>query len=589
MIVPHHNLNCHTVIYGTEGRCWIEVVAENGEKVFDGEVREGQILIVPQHFVVVKKAGSEGFGWIAVKTNDNPMMEALAGELSLIRSMPDAVLMHSYRLTIEEVKQLKKRRELTLLSPRQKSSQANLDMAFSSLLFLSIALLVITQSCSTLAGEETEEFHYRKCSLERLIVLEPSRVVESEGGKIEYWDDHNEQLRCVGVALVRYTIRPKGLLLPFYTNVPRIHYVLKGRGVQETIVAGCRESYRSQSDEHQKINAIQQDDAVAVPSSSAQWFYNTGDSDDLVLFSLIHTANKMNQLDLTFRSFFLGGNPQEEPKSSNRSKRWGWNHREWQQKAERSGGNVFSGLAPETVANSLNIATELADKVQGIKDSRGAIILVEDGLGWLSPEQEEEEREREKRHRSSSTANGVEETLCSLAYVHPLGEPRMHADKYNPRGGHLTSLNTPNMPILEHLQLGVDRGVLYEDAIMVPHCNLNCHAVIYCTRGSGWLQVVGENGRMLFDGEVKEGQVLVVPQHYVVVKKGGAHAFDWVAIKTNDNPMINPLAGELSLVHAMPDAVLMNSFLMNREEVMGLKNTRKELTFISPAQSWSPT
>ncbi|XP_054805474.1 13S globulin basic chain-like [Prosopis cineraria] len=117
-MVPHHNLNCHSVIYGTEGSSWIQVVAENGVKVFDGEVRKGQILIVPQHFVVVKKAGGEGFGWIAVKTNDNPMMNALAGELSLIRSMPEAVLMHSYLLSREQVKELKKRRELTLLSPR---------------------------------------------------------------------------------------------------------------------------------------------------------------------------------------------------------------------------------------------------------------------------------------------------------------------------------------------------------------------------------------------------------------------------------------------------------------------------------------
>ncbi|XP_054794726.1 legumin B-like [Prosopis cineraria] len=469
------------------------------------------------------------------------------------------------------------------------------DMACSSFLFLSLALLVITQSCSRLAGEETGEVQYRKCSLERLSVLEPSTVVESEGGKIEYWDDHNEQLRCAGVTLVRYTIRPMGLLLPFYTNVPRIHYVLKGKGAYETIVAGCRASYGSRSDEHQKVNAIRQDDVVAVPSSSAQWIYNTGDSDDLVLFSLIYTDNEMNQLDLTFRSFFLGGNPQEEPKSGNQSKSWGRNHQKWQKEAETSGGgNLFSGLAKETVAESFNIDTELADKVQGIKDSRGPIILVEHGIRWLSPEQEEEqqpeaekeeEERRKRRGHGGKTTNGVDETLCSLAYVHPLGEPRMHADKYNPRGGHLTSLNTPNMPILEYLRLGVDRGVLYKDAIMVPHYNVNCHAVIYCTRGGGWIQVVGENGRRFFDGEVRDGQVLVVPQHYVVVKKGGAHAFDWVALKTSDNPMINPLAGELSLVHATPDAVLMNSFRMSREEVMRLKNTRKELTFISPLPS----
>lgn len=118
-MVPHYNLNCHAIIYGTKGSCWVQVVTENGRKVFDGELREGQILIVPQHFVLVKKAGNDGFDWIAMKTSDNPMINPLAGRLSLIRTMPDSVLMYSYRVSKEEAKELKKRGELTLFSPRK--------------------------------------------------------------------------------------------------------------------------------------------------------------------------------------------------------------------------------------------------------------------------------------------------------------------------------------------------------------------------------------------------------------------------------------------------------------------------------------
>ncbi|XP_057717798.1 13S globulin basic chain-like [Arachis stenosperma] len=125
-MAPHYNLNCHAVIYGTEGRGWIEVVGENGRKVYEGEVREGQILIVPQQFVVAKKAAEgsdEGFGWIAVKTSDNPMISPLAGKLSLIRAMPLPVLMNSFRLTAEEAINLKKRGELTLFSPHPAHTQ----------------------------------------------------------------------------------------------------------------------------------------------------------------------------------------------------------------------------------------------------------------------------------------------------------------------------------------------------------------------------------------------------------------------------------------------------------------------------------
>ena len=106
-------------------------------------------------------------------------------------------------------------------------------MAFSFSSFLSLGLialfLVLVQQCcfaQTTFAQEND--HKTECSLERLSALEPSKRVESEGGVTEYWDDNNEQLQCVGVSLVRYTIKAKGLLLPFYANAPRIHYVLQG-------------------------------------------------------------------------------------------------------------------------------------------------------------------------------------------------------------------------------------------------------------------------------------------------------------------------------------------------------------------------
>ncbi|KAL1368096.1 hypothetical protein HN51_022216 [Arachis hypogaea] len=450
----------------------------------------------------------------------------------------------------------------------------------SSLLFLTLAYLVLIERLTCHAQSHGDRIG--ECRLEHLSVMEPTKRVESEGGVAEFWDDKSQQLQCIGVTLIRYTIRPKGLLLPFYTNAPRIHYILQGKGVMEIVVTGCRAMYRSStkrgmmssySDEHQKIQSIEQNDAVAVPSSSVHWIYNTGHS-DLVLFSLVDVANADNQLDPTFRNFLLSGNGNgKEGEESNNN----WFIKKKQREAQE--GNVFSGLALETLIGSFNVQREIAEKVQGLKDWRGSIILVKEGLDWLSPEEEEEEEGLEKRKKGD--VNGIEETLCSYSFVHPLGEPRMHADKYNPRGGHITSLNTPNMAVLQYLQLGLDRGVLYKDAILVPHYNLNCHAVIYCTRGSALVQVINENGKRVLDEEVKEGQVLIVPQHYIVVKKAGSDAFDWVAIKTSDNPIINTLAGELSLVRAIPEAVLMSSYRMERKEARLLKR-KGELTIISP-------
>ncbi|MED6158126.1 hypothetical protein PIB30_029924 [Stylosanthes scabra] len=451
-------------------------------------------------------------------------------------------------------------------------------MSSSSLLSLTLAYLVLIQ-CLTCHAQSQGDDRITECRLEHLSLMKPTKRVDSEGGVTEFWDDNHHQLQCIGVTLIRYTIRPKGLLLPFYTNAPRIHYVLQGKGVMEIVVTGCPAMYRSSTkgfDEHQKIQYIQQDDAVAVPSSSVNWIYNTGDS-DLLLFSLVDVANADNQLDPTFRNFFLGGSSMNRKEGQNSNSKWFKNN----QREVQEGNNVFSGLALETLIGSFNVQSVIAEKIQGLKDWRGSIILVKEGLDLLSPEQEEEEQTQERsQKRKKKSVNGIEETLCSYAFVHPLGEPRMHADKYNPRGGHITSLNTPNMAVLQYLQLGLDRGVLYKDAILVPHYNLNCHAVIYCTRGSALVQVIDENGKRVLDEEVMEGEVVIVPQHYVVVKKAGSDAFDWVAIKTSDNPMINTLAGELSLIRAIPEAVLMNSYQMQRKEARDLKR-KGELTIIT--------
>ncbi|MGC1854411.1 MAG: cupin domain-containing protein [Candidatus Aquirickettsiella sp.] len=45
----------------------IQVVTAEGTPVFDDELREGQSLIVPQNFAVVKRAANSGFEWVAFK------------------------------------------------------------------------------------------------------------------------------------------------------------------------------------------------------------------------------------------------------------------------------------------------------------------------------------------------------------------------------------------------------------------------------------------------------------------------------------------------------------------------------------------
>jgi hypothetical protein len=116
---------------------------------------------------------------------------------------------------------------------------------------------------------------------------------------------------------------------------------------------------------------------------------------------------------------------------------------------------------------------------------------------------------------------------------------------------------------------------------VAPFYNLNSNSLVYGLRGNGRIQVVNDNGDNVFDGELREGQALIVPQNFVVVKKAGDEGFEWVAFKTNDNAIVNPLAGQNSFIQALPLDVLANSFNLNREEAQRLKNNRQEQRLFS--------
>ena len=78
----------------------------------------------------------------------------------------------------------------------------------------------------------------------------------------------------------------------------------------------------------------------------------------------------------------------------------------------------------------------------------------------------------------------------------------------------------------------------------------------------------------MFDGELREGQLVVVPQNFADFKKASSQGFEWIAVKTNDVAMRSPLAGRISVIRAMPEDVLVNDFRISREPARSLKNNR---------------
>ncbi|CAA7389529.1 unnamed protein product [Spirodela intermedia] len=440
-------------------------------------------------------------------------------------------------------------------------------------LLSAVCVLLLSQGClgqlpSGEGRQPRRQTERREWRLERLEAVEPSRRIQAEAGVIEYWDQNQEQFQLAGVAAYRTTIEPRGLLLPYYSNAPRLVYIIQGNGVSSSVFPGCPETFQSfqQSepreeerrgeslrDQHQKIHRFREGDVIALPAGVATWFYNDGET-PVVAITVADTGNNANQLDQRLRRFELAGSAQR---------------RESTEGEEGFSGNVFRGLNVDVLAEAFGVSRETVRKLQGHDERRGNIVRVERGLQFVRPErrqeqQEEEEEEEEGRRRRTRGTNGLEEVLCNLGNRENIRNPD-RADVYSREAGSVTSLNSQKLPILR------------QNAHYAPHWNINAHSILYVTRGRARLQISGNQGREAsFDREVRRGQIVVIPQNFVVAAQAGSEGFEWVSFKTEDFPLVSPLAGKASVFRGLPEGVIANSYRITDEEARRVKHGRGE-------------
>ncbi|KAF9612144.1 hypothetical protein IFM89_038327 [Coptis chinensis] len=101
-------------------------------------------------------------------------------------------------------------------------------MAKLSLLFsLSVCFLILFHAQATQQSQSQRQSQ-SECRVQNIDALEPTRRFQSEAGVTEFWDENNEQLECAGVAVTRYTLQPRGLLLPNFHSAPKLTYIIQG-------------------------------------------------------------------------------------------------------------------------------------------------------------------------------------------------------------------------------------------------------------------------------------------------------------------------------------------------------------------------
>ena len=350
-------------------------------------------------------------------------------------------------------------------------------------------------------------------------------------------------------------------------------------------------------DQHQKIREVEEGDAFAVPTGFGHYIYNNGNR-QLVVVSVLDVSNEANQLDFQPRRFYLAGNPQNEFQQQQQQQQEQQQGSEGQQQQQEGGGsegrgqessgdNIFSGFDAQQLAEAFNVDVQLIRKLQGQNDRRGNIVRVEGGLQALLPPRGQQERGEQQQDHFHARGNGYEETICSLRLKQNIGDP-WRADVYTPRGGHRSSVTGYDLPILRKVvRLSAHQGRLHQGAMVLPYYNVNAHSILYAIRGSARIQVVQQQGQNVFNEEVQQGQVLIIPQNFAALIKARDSGFEYVAIKTDENAMINSLAGNLSLMRAMPVQVIASAYQASNNEAKQLKHNRQESTIGAPGSSRS--
>ncbi|KAJ3673138.1 hypothetical protein LUZ60_006512 [Juncus effusus] len=209
-----------------------------------------------------------------------------------------------------------------------------------------------------------------------------------------------------------------------------------------------------------------------------------------------------------------------------------------------------------------------------------------EGESMQMQQQRTQNEEDDMEMQQNTDNNGLDEMFCTMKIRSNIDNPA-RADFYHQKVGRIAKVNSQKLPILNLVQMSASRVVLQRNAILTPYWNINFHSVMYVTGGRGRVQVVNHSGQTVFDGELSQGQIVLIPQNFAVIKRAYNDGFQWVSFNTNHNAMISKITGKNSMIRSTPLQVLMYSKRFSTEQARRLKFSRmNEMAIFSP---WSQT
>lgn len=344
------------------------------------------------------------------------------------------------------------------------------------------------------------------------------KVYGGDGGSYYAWSPSElPMLREGNIGAAKLALQKNGFAIPRYSDSSKVAYVLQGSGVAGIVLPESEE----------KVVAIKEGDALALPFGVVTWWYNKEDTELVVLFlgdtSKAHKAGE-------FTDFFLTGP-----------------------------NGIFTGFSTEFVGRAWDLDENNVKTLVGKQSAKGIVKLD----GKISLPQPKEE------HKKGMALNCLEAPL----------------DVDIKNGGRVVVLNTKNLPLVGEVGLGADLVRIDGRSMCSP--GFSCDSalqVTYIVRGSGRVQVVGVDGKRVLETTLKAGDLFIVPRFFVVSKIAENDGMEWFSIITTPNPVFTHMAGSSSVWKALSPTVLQAAFNVDPEveKLFRSKRTADAIFFPPP-------
>ncbi|KAL5854635.1 hypothetical protein ACOSQ4_004437 [Xanthoceras sorbifolium] len=346
---------------------------------------------------------------------------------------------------------------------------------------------------------------------------------EGEGGSYYSWS--SSEIPLLGEAKVGggvFVLKPGGLALPHYADCSKIGYVVQGEHGVAALVS-------PNGDKTEEIVlGLRTGVVIPVPSGSTSWWYNHGNSDDVIIVFLGETDKAYVPGQFTY--FFLTG-----------------------------ARGILGGFSTEIISRAYNINEKEANMLA--KSQTSALIVK------LSPE----ERKSIPQPDQNTVNKWVRNNTKHL--------PDIHVE----RAGTITSFTGKNFPFLDEIGLSCRIVKLEADAMLSPIFTTDFSVqVFYVAKGSGKVQIVGLNSKLVLDDKMIAGQLLVVPRFFAVAIIADGGGMECFSIKTTSRPADEDFASKQSVLNALSPSILQSSLSVPPQFVTFFKEQMAKIDILIP-------